>query len=93
MCNTAKFDYVFEIPPDEEGFSDMVGELSYDDEFVCLIHQEKGFDALEIEIYSRKDGQPWKFSLSELETAFSKAKQRLWELRKSPETSEEADSD
>ncbi len=93
MCNTAKFDYVFEIPPDEEGFSDMVGELSYDDEFVCLIHQEKGFDALEIEIHPRKDGQPWKFSLSELEEAFSMIRQRLCEFRKNRETSEEADSD
>ena len=93
MCNTARFEDMYLVPPDEAGFSDMIGELSYDDEFVCMIHQEKGFDALEIEIHPRKDGQPWKFSLSELEEAFSMIRQRLWEFRKNRETSEEADSD
>lgn len=85
MSDTKKFDSVYLVPPDEEGYEDMVAEISYGDDFVILIDQEKGIDALDISIYPREDGQPWKFPLSELEVALHNARARLRELGKIPD--------
>jgi hypothetical protein len=60
----------------------LFAELTYKNEFFCLISQEQGFGMLEIEIHARETCEPWRFKLSELEEAISNARQRLLELRK-----------
>jgi hypothetical protein len=58
-------------------------------DFVGIVSQESGFDSLDIEIHPRRDGEPWRFKLSELTQALEQAKTRLWELRRVSATNEE----
>jgi hypothetical protein len=66
--------------PDE--FTDFIAEIYYQDNFVCLISQENGYEKLDIEIHSNLIGDAWKFNLADFELAVEKAKQRLWDLCK-----------
>ncbi len=65
--------------PDHE---DLVGDLYFDDQIVCVMTQEEGFDEMQIEIFSPKDGGTWKFALTDFEKAVAALKGRLWELRR-----------
>ncbi|HEX8279706.1 MAG TPA: hypothetical protein VF540_13470 [Segetibacter sp.] len=66
--------------PDE--FNDFIAEIYYQDVFLCMISQESGYDQLDIEIASKPNGEDWNFKLSDFEKAVERAKQRLWDLRK-----------
>jgi hypothetical protein len=79
------FDFLFADDPEYE---DLIAEIYFDGEFVALVSQEAGFDSLDIQLHSRKDGEPWRFKVNELEGALQKAKSRLWELRKNAERNE-----
>ncbi len=50
-------------PPDREK---LVAELFYDDEQWAEIHQES--EQLTLQLYPRRDGQPWEFSFDEAVT-------------------------
>lgn len=63
-------------------FQDMIAEIYYQNEFICLVSQEKGFNFLDIEIVRNSKDTHWKFNLADFETAIEYAKRRLWELRK-----------
>ena len=61
-------------PPDREK---LVAEVLYEDEQWAEINQESG--ALKLEIYPRRNGQPWTFALSEALLALQTAQARLLE--------------
>ena len=61
-----------ESPPDREK---LVAGLLYEDEQWAEVNQE--FGVLHLEIYPRRDGQPWRFSFDEAFTALQAAKHRL----------------
>jgi hypothetical protein len=70
------------IVSSDEDYEDLIAEILYQGEFVCLITQESGFEALDIEIHNRVCGQPWRFKLLAFMDTIAQAKKRLWELRK-----------
>lgn len=79
------FDFLFADDPEYE---DLIAEIYFDGEFVALVSQEAGFDSLDIQLHSRKGGEPWRFKVNELQGAIQKAKSRLWGLRKNAERDE-----
>lgn len=79
---TDKFRIV--ISSDEE-YEDLCAEVYYEDQFVCILSQEKGFENLEIDIYSPKNRAYWNFQFSEFEKVINLAKEALWKMRKLPE--------
>jgi hypothetical protein len=66
----------------EPDYEDLVGDLYFDDHIVCVLTQEAGFEAMQIEIHSPPDGSTWTFPLADLETALDALKQRMRELRR-----------
>ncbi len=54
----------------------------FDNRFVAILSQEKGFENLLIEIYPPKNKKSWTFQFSDFEAILKKAKKRLWEMRK-----------
>lgn len=66
----------------DEDYEDLIADVYYQREFVCLISQEDGYASPDIDIHPKANGQPWKFKLSDFEGAIAQAKKRLWELRK-----------
>ena len=70
-------------------YEDLVADIYFKDQFVAMLSQEKGFENLEIEIHLPKNQEKWLFKFSEFENALQYAKQRLWDLRKLPESNEE----
>lgn len=66
----------------DEDYEDLIADIYYQKEFVCLLSQENGYTSLDMDIHPRPNGQSWKFKLSEFEGAIAQAKKRLWELRK-----------
>lgn len=84
-------DFELRVAFDEDGgYEDMVAELYYKDEFLCLMSQEQGLGSLDVQLHPRSDGQPWQFKLAQLEGAIGRAKQRLWELRRTEENHSES---
>jgi hypothetical protein len=61
---------------------DLVGDLYFDDQIVCVLTQEEGFEAMRIRIYASTDGEPRSFSLADFEAALDALKARMWELRR-----------
>ena len=60
----------------------MVGDLYFDDRIVCVLTQEGGFEAMQIDLYAPPGGGEWSFQLADFEAALSALKQRMWELRR-----------
>ena len=63
-------------PPDREK---LVATVVYDDEQWAEINQESG--ELSLEIYPRRDGQPWVFPLADAIKAIDAARIRLGQYR------------
>lgn len=59
-------------PPDREK---LVAEIFYDSEQWAEIHQETGL--LTLQLYPRRDGQPWEFSFDEAVGMLQRASRRL----------------
>jgi len=66
----------------EPDYEDLVGDLYFDDHIVCVLTQEAGFEAMQIEIHPPPEGGTWAFHLADFESALSALKQRMWELRR-----------
>lgn len=66
--------------PDE--YVDFIAEIYFKERLVCIITQENGPDALEVEFDSDVRGFPERMSLGGFEEAIRHAKRRLNELRK-----------
>lgn len=69
-------DFSFDVGSDQE-HEDLVADLYYKGEFICMVSQENGFDSLDIEISGT-----WTLKLDEFIMALNQVKKRLWELRK-----------
>ncbi len=67
---------------DDPDYEDLVAEITYGNELVCMLTMEQGFDLLQIDIHPRKDCQPWRFDERQFEETLMKAKRRLEQLRK-----------
>lgn len=59
---TPEFEFVIADDVDHE---DLVAEITYGNELVCMLTMEQGFDLLQLEIHPRKDCQPWCFAEQE----------------------------
>jgi hypothetical protein len=59
-------------PPDREK---LVAELFYEDEQWAEIHQES--EQLTLQLYPRRNGQPWEFSFDEAICMLQRARRRL----------------
>lgn len=79
VINGNKFRMLVSSDPE---FEDLIAEIDFEGEFFCLVSQDKGIDALELQIAPRKDGMPWNISVTDLLLIIDRAKERLWELRK-----------
>jgi hypothetical protein len=63
-------------------YEELCAEIYFDNQFVAILTQEKGFENLVIEIYPPKNQKIWLFKFSEFEKILKKAKEKLWEMRK-----------
>ena len=59
-------------PPDREY---LIADLLSEHEQWAEVNQESG--SLTVELYPRRDGQPWRFDFEDAVSALLKAKQRL----------------
>ena len=67
----------------EPDCDDLVGDIYYDDNIVCVLTQESGLEAAELELFGPPGGGTWKFALQDFEDAIASLKKRMWELRRS----------
>lgn len=63
-------------------YEDLVGDLYFNDHIVCVLTQERGFEAMQIRLHAPPHGSVWSFSLADFEEALAALKQRMWELRR-----------
>lgn len=66
-------------------YDDLCAEIYYENQYVGMLTQEKGFENLEIEINPPKEQEKWVFKFSELMIVLEEAKETLWKMRKIPE--------
>ena len=66
----------------EPDYEDLVGDLYFDDQIVCVLTQERGIGAMEIQIHTPHDGTTWAFPLADFEEALAALKERMWQLRR-----------
>jgi len=63
-------------------YEELCAEIYFDNQFVAIITQEKGFENLELEIYPPDKKKSWIFNFLEFEKILKKAKEILWEMHK-----------
>jgi hypothetical protein len=66
----------------EPDHDDLVGDLYFDDDIVCVITQDSGWESAEVEFFSQVGGTSWKFALQDFEDALAALKKRMLELRR-----------
>lgn len=66
----------------EPDYDELVGDLYFDDNIVCVVTQEEGIERAQIELFSPPGGDRWKFSLRDFENALAVLKKRMWDLRR-----------
>jgi hypothetical protein len=74
-----RFRFTVGSDPDHE---DLVGDIYYDDHIVCVLTQEMGVNAMQIELFGPADGGTWKFQLADFEACLATLKRRMWDLRR-----------
>jgi len=67
---------------DDQEHEDLTAEIYYQDRFVAMLTQEKGYTNIEIELYPPPEDEKWCFPLDDFLKAIEFAKKRLWELRR-----------
>jgi len=67
-------------------YEDLVGDIYFDDRIVCVLTQEGGFEAMQIELHGPPEGGTWTFAFADFEAALAALKQRMWELRRTDPT-------
>ena len=63
-------------------YEELVAEIYLDGEFFGLISEEAGPRLFELEVHPRKDGEPWRLKLAEVEDALEQAVGRLVRMPK-----------
>ena len=76
-----KNNFRFSIGDDPE-HEELTAEIYFEEKFVAIISQEKGFEEMKIEIFQKSNGKPWAFQLNEFLEIIELSKRRLWELRR-----------
>lgn len=66
----------------DDNYNELCAEIFFDNQFVAIVTQEKGFENLEIEIHHPKNQNFWVFNFSEFTQVLRSAKEALWEMRK-----------
>jgi hypothetical protein len=61
----------------------LVGDLYFDDQIVCALTQEQGFEAMQIEVHAPLRGGSCTFRLADFEAVLEALKRRMFELRRS----------
>lgn len=74
------------IMSSDENYNDLCAEIFFEDQFVAIVTQEKGFENLEIEIHPPKNMNFWAFKFAEFIQILGSAKESLREMRKNPES-------
>lgn len=67
-------------------YEDLVGDLYFDDQIVCILTQEEGFQAMQLQLFGPPVGRNWNFAFAEFEEALAALKKRMWELRRTDES-------
>ncbi|MBN9378041.1 MAG: hypothetical protein BGO14_00965 [Chlamydiales bacterium 38-26] len=69
-------------------YEDLVADIGYDTNLIALLIQDEGFENLRIRLYPPKNGEMyWDLNLKDFLAVIQDAKQRLWQLRKTDNTS------
>ena len=76
---TPRFRLTVGSEPDHE---DLVGDIYFDDQVVCVLTQDAGFEAMQIELFAPLGGGKWTFALADFEEALASLKKRMWDLRR-----------
>ena len=63
-------------------YTDLLAEIYYENRCLATLSQEEGFKNIKIQIFPPNDSDCWELRLDEFEDILKKAKNRLWELRK-----------
>jgi len=66
----------------EPYIEDLVGDLYFDDQIVCVLTQEEGLEAARMKLFCKPDRAAWDFPLADFEETLNALKQRMWELRR-----------
>ena len=53
------------IMSSDENYNELCAEIFFEDQFVAIVTQEKGFENLEVEIHHPKNKNYWVFKFSE----------------------------
>lgn len=67
-------------------FEDLIADIGFENKLVALLTQEEGLQNLRIRIFPPENQEFWDFRLDEFETVIQKAKERLWQLRKTSDS-------
>ena len=67
---------------DDPEHEDLTAEIYYQEKFVAMLTQERGFENIEIELFSSPNGERWCFLLKDFWETIEAAKMRLWDLRR-----------
>lgn len=63
-------------------YEDLIADIYFEDQILAVLTQEEGFENIRIRIYPPKDKEFWDFRLDEFQNVINRARNRLWELRK-----------
>ena len=58
---------------------ELIASIECDGQEVAVVYQDLGPDRLEVFLYPRSDGLPWRFRFTELQAVLSDAKKKLLE--------------
>lgn len=76
----------------EPDYEDLVGDLYFDNQVVCVLTQEQDFEAMQMKLFCPKDGGTRSFPLADFEEALATLKNRMRELRRT-ESPDDSDSE
>lgn len=60
-------------------YNELIASIECDNQQVAVICQDLGPDRLEVFLYPRRDGLPWRFKFADFQGALSEAKKKLLE--------------
>lgn len=76
-----EINFKFNVSSDLD-FDDLIADIGFENNLVALLTQEDGFEDLRIRIFPPQEEKCWDFKLDEFENIIHRAKNRLYELRK-----------
>jgi phage pi2 protein 07 len=83
-----KTNFEYSIASDVD-YEDLIADIGFNNNLVAILSQEEGFENMKITIYPPQNSEYWNFQLDEFQDVIQKAKNRLFELKKTIENSKE----